>query len=62
MFGAQDVIVPPRYADDFKARLRDGQTAVVDPAGHMLPYERPEAIAGLINRFLREPAPAREQA
>ena len=57
LFGAEDRVVSPRYAADFKAGLRDGRTAVVTGAGHMLPYERPEAVLGLLERFL-EDAPA----
>jgi pimeloyl-ACP methyl ester carboxylesterase len=52
VFGAEDGIVPPRYADDFKAGLRDAQTAVVAGAGHMLPYEKPDQVIDLVDRFL----------
>jgi len=58
VFGAEDRVVSPRYADDFKAGLRDGRTAVVADAGHMLPYEKPGPVMDLIERFLN-PAPAK---
>jgi pimeloyl-ACP methyl ester carboxylesterase len=58
VFGAEDGVVPARYADDFKAGLRDVRTAVVAGAGHMLPYEQPEQAMSLIEDFLKA-APAK---
>ena len=43
----------PRYADDFKSGLRDGQTAVVAGAGHMLPYEQPEQVKHRVEDFVK---------
>ncbi len=54
VFGARDEIVSARYADDFKSGLRNAQTAVVADAGHMLPYERPQQVIALIDRFLQQ--------
>ena len=51
LFGGEDRVISPRYADDFKAGLRDGQTAVIAGAGHMLPYEKPEEVEYELNRF-----------
>jgi len=51
VFGAQDQVISPRYAGDFKAGLRHGRTAVVGGAGHMLPYERPDEVKHLIEAF-----------
>lgn len=56
VFGAEDRVVSPRYADDFKMGLRDGQTVVVPGAGHMLQYERPDAVLERVERFLAAPA------
>jgi pimeloyl-ACP methyl ester carboxylesterase len=58
LFGAEDKVISPRYAEDFTAGLRDGQTAVVAGAGHMLPYEKPDRVIDLIERFLKA-APAK---
>jgi pimeloyl-ACP methyl ester carboxylesterase len=44
LFGAEDRVVSPRYADDFKSGLRHGKTVLVAGAGHMLPYEQPEHV------------------
>jgi len=51
LFGAQDKVISPRYADDFKAGLRFGQSAVLANAGHMLPYEQPKQVEQLILAF-----------
>ncbi len=53
VFGARDEVVSVRYADDFKSGLRDAETAVIEDAGHMLPYERPQQVFALIDRFLQ---------
>jgi pimeloyl-ACP methyl ester carboxylesterase len=53
VFGAEDGIVPSRYADDFKSGLRDAQTALVPGAGHMLPYEQPDRVMALIDGFVK---------
>ena len=54
LFGAEDRVVSPRYADDFKSGLRHGQTAVIAGAGHMLPYEKPEEVEHWLERFHKE--------
>ena len=51
LFGGEDRVVSPRYADDFKSGLRDGQTAVVAGAGHMLPYEQPDQVKHWVENF-----------
>jgi pimeloyl-ACP methyl ester carboxylesterase len=58
VFGAEDRVVPSRYAADFGKGLRHGQTAVVPDAGHMLPYEKPQQAVDLIEHFLKV-APAK---
>ncbi len=52
LFGAEDRVVSPRYAEDFKKGLRDAETVIVPGAGHMLPYEKPQQVMGAIERFL----------
>jgi len=52
LFGEKDGFISPRYADDFKRGLPKAQTAIIKGAGHMLPYERTDEIAGIIEKFL----------
>jgi len=52
LFGAEDRVVSPRYADDFKAGLRNAQIGIIPGAGHMLPYERPEPVVKGIEGLL----------
>ncbi len=52
LFGAEDRVVSPRYADDFKAGpSRRRGPAVVAGAGHMLPYEQPEQVEHRVEEF-----------
>jgi pimeloyl-ACP methyl ester carboxylesterase len=51
LFGAQDSVVSPRYADDFRDGVPSVETDVIADAGHMLAYERPEAVSDRIERF-----------
>ena len=50
LFGAEDAVVPGRYAEDFRAGIRNVQTATIARAGHMLPYEQPQQVLDLIAR------------
>ena len=54
VFGANDAVVPPAYAKEFSAGIRNSQTAVVAGAGHMLPYEKPDVAIELITEFLEK--------
>ena len=53
VFGAEDAFVPPRYAQDFAAGIARAETAILKGAGHMVPYEKIQEVAALIDRFLR---------
>lgn len=44
LFGAEDAVVSPRYAEDFRSGIRTVETAAIPGAGHMLPYEQPKAV------------------
>ena len=52
VFGGADAVIPQQYARQFAQHLRQSETAIVAGAGHMLPYERTDEVAGLIGRFL----------
>ena len=52
LWGAEDRLIPPVYARRW-AELVPGATVEILPeAGHMVPYERPEAFAQAVSRFL----------
>jgi pimeloyl-ACP methyl ester carboxylesterase len=52
LFGREDAVIPKRYAEEFASGLRQVQTAVVDGAGHMLPYEKPDHVVQQIGQFV----------
>ena len=52
IFGEKDSFVPPRYAEDFAAKLPKLRTVVVKGAGHMLPYEKTAEVVGIVEKFL----------
>ena len=52
LWGANDKFLEPRWADTLKHKLRDTTVEIIDPGGHFLPLDRPEAVAGAILRFL----------
>ena len=51
--GAQDVI-PARLAQEVAALVQHAQTRVIDGAGHMPFFERPEEFFGAVSGFLGE--------
>jgi pimeloyl-ACP methyl ester carboxylesterase len=52
LFGEKDGFISPRYAEDFQRGLPKAQIAIIKGAGHMLPYERTDEVAGLVEKFL----------
>jgi len=52
LWGANDKFLEPRWADALKHKLRDATVEIIDPGGHFLPLDRPEAVAEAITRFL----------
>ncbi|GAU69331.1 putative hydrolase [Streptomyces sp. NBRC 110611] len=50
--GARDRMVPQDWAEEVTRLLPAGRLAVVPDAGHMVPYRRPHALAGLVDDFL----------
>jgi pimeloyl-ACP methyl ester carboxylesterase len=52
VWGREDRLIPPVYAERFRARLPDAELAWVEEAGHMLTHERPEAVAEALVTFL----------
>ncbi len=53
IWGAEDRLVPPIYAEDFLRHIPGARIETVDKAGHAPHLEQPAAVAGLVRDFLR---------
>ncbi len=61
IFGADDAVIPPIYADEFAAAIRHARKAVIADAAHMVPYEQRAEVFTLLDAFLGD-AGARSSA
>ncbi len=52
VWGEQDRLIPPVYAEAFDRAIENTQTVVVPDAGHMLPHEQPTAVSDALLHFL----------
>lgn len=52
VWGKGDKLIPPVYADRFKALIPQAEVVQIAEAGHMVPYEQPEAFVAAITCFL----------
>lgn len=52
VWGRQDRLIPPAYADAWQAALPDATVELVDGAGHMLPYEQSAAVVAAVTSYL----------
>ena len=52
VWGKEDRIVPPVYAEEFARRIPGAAVEIVDQAGHAPHLEQPEAVARLVRDFL----------
>jgi pimeloyl-ACP methyl ester carboxylesterase len=52
VWGAGDAIVPPAYAEDFRALLPNARVELIEAAGHLPMLERPERLAEVVEGFL----------
>jgi 2-hydroxymuconate-semialdehyde hydrolase len=52
LWGANDKFLEPRWADTLKHKLSDTAVEIIEPGGHFLPLDRPDAVAEAITRFL----------
>jgi pimeloyl-ACP methyl ester carboxylesterase len=62
VWGKDDRLVPPVYADEFARRIAGARVATVDQAGHAPHLEQPETVARLIHDFLGEETRGRGSA
>jgi pimeloyl-ACP methyl ester carboxylesterase len=52
LWGKDDRVVPPVYADEFTRRIPGARLQVVDGAGHAPHLEQPQAVARTVRDFL----------
>ena len=52
LWGASDRLIVPAYAERWRALIPHAGTQVIDGAGHMLPYEQPDAFSRAVAGFL----------
>jgi pimeloyl-ACP methyl ester carboxylesterase len=52
VWGASDRLIVPAYATRWQALIPQARLATIDGAGHMLPYEQPEAFSKAVAAFL----------
>jgi len=53
LWGSEDRFIPPIYAERFSELLPNSEIAWIEAAGHMVPAEQPDRVAGEILRFCR---------
>jgi pimeloyl-ACP methyl ester carboxylesterase len=52
VWGNEDKLIPPVYAERWKQLIPRAELARIPAAGHMVPYEQPAAVAAAIQAFL----------
>lgn len=52
VWGSEDGIVPPVYADEWGRRLRDSRVEIIDGAGHVPQVEQPTLVERVVAEFL----------
>jgi pimeloyl-ACP methyl ester carboxylesterase len=53
IWGKQDGLTKPIYAEEFKALIPNAKIEMVDKAAHMTPLEQPAVVAKLLRDFLK---------
>ena len=54
IWGREDRLVPPVYAEEFVRRLAGARVQTVDDSGHAPHLEQPETVARMVRDFLRQ--------
>jgi pimeloyl-ACP methyl ester carboxylesterase len=54
VWGTEDRLVPPVYADEFAGRLRDARVQTVENTGHAPQLEQPAAVARAVREFVSQ--------
>ena len=55
--GERDTMTPPKWSQYLKDNIPNSELKFIQDAGHMLPLEKPEELAGLIAEFLDSLSP-----
>ena len=53
VWGKQDRLIPPLYAEEFHRRIARSRVQLVDNAAHLLPFEQPDSTAKAAESFLK---------
>jgi pimeloyl-ACP methyl ester carboxylesterase len=51
VWGTSDKLIDPAYAEAWKERVPQAQVRYIEAAGHMTPYEQPEALVSELTAF-----------
>ena len=54
VWGEKDGVVPPAYAEDFKALLANAETKTIPNAAHMVTLEQPQELAKVTSEFIQQ--------
>jgi uncharacterized protein (TIGR00369 family) len=52
LWGANDAYLESRWAEVLQHKFRNSTVEIIDPGGHFLPLDRPDAVVEAITRFL----------
>ncbi|HVP29041.1 MAG TPA: alpha/beta fold hydrolase [Myxococcota bacterium] len=52
VWGVSDALIPPLYAKRWRELVPQAELAEIGAAGHMVPYEQPDAFVAAITRFV----------
>ena len=52
LWGANDAFLEPRWAETLQRKFRNSSVEIIDPGGHFLPLDRPDAVVEAVTRFL----------
>ena len=52
LWGKEDRLMPPVYGETWRALIPDARLVEIAGAGHMLPYEQPDAFTAALTTFL----------
>jgi pimeloyl-ACP methyl ester carboxylesterase len=53
VWGRQDRLIPPLYAEEFRKLIAGSRVEMLDDAAHMLTFEKPAAAAKAVQNFLK---------